>query len=69
LTLEQPNDPLVAGNYVVDVGHKDELNPGFAGFASAGKGRWGLQIGVAALSVVDSAMIQLADSPQNSIAG
>ena len=54
LTLEQPNDPLVAGNYVVDVGHKDELNPGFAGFASVGKGRWGAQIGVAASSVADS---------------
>lgn len=69
LTLEQPNDPLIAGNYVVDIGAAERLNPGFAAIASAGKGRWGVQVGVAASSVADSALIQLADTPQDSIPG
>lgn len=69
LTLEQPNDPLIAGNYVVDIGHKEELNPGFIVGASAGKGRWGAQLGVAASSVSDNTDIRLADSPRDSLSG
>jgi opacity protein-like surface antigen len=68
LTLEQPPDPIYGGNYIVDIG-PDHLSSGFIGSAGVGRGRWDFTIGVASTSVSDSAEIQLASTPQDSIPG
>lgn len=68
LTLEQPNDPIHGGNTIVDIG-ADHLSPGFAVFATGGKGRWGAEMGVFSSSVADSGIVHFADVSRDSLDG
>jgi hypothetical protein len=68
LTLEQPPDPLISGNYVFDVGD-GKLGNGYGFEASAGRKRWDVQVTAYGATVADSSMLQFLDMPTDSIPG